>query len=246
MNERTLFLGWQDSDQRQWFPVGRLDADMARPNYRFRYVGGARRAEEEAGFPTFYEFPDMYGDYHSPELFALFRNRVIASGRADRKRYLRNLALPEHADPIEILSVNGGQRITDPYEVFPKLEKHHDGSFACRFLLHGWRHLGPSIKTRIESLEEQEELRVILEENNPKTGLAVQIQTMDGKAIGWAPRYLTKDLAAAVNASSPYSAYVVRIAPLSEPSKQPVLIEMRGFWKEYEPMADEDFIPLVE
>ena len=37
MSERTLFLAWQDGKlSRQWFPVGRLDADVDHAFYRFR------------------------------------------------------------------------------------------------------------------------------------------------------------------------------------------------------------------
>ena len=46
MNERTLYLAWQDKAQsRRWFPIGRLDADVERPRYRFRYIGGAEQAK---------------------------------------------------------------------------------------------------------------------------------------------------------------------------------------------------------
>ena len=46
MSERTLFLAWQDKgDSRQWFPVGRLDADRALSRYRsvIRAAPGERR-----------------------------------------------------------------------------------------------------------------------------------------------------------------------------------------------------------
>ena len=120
MSEKTLFLAWHDKreESRLWFPIGRLDADVERSLYRFRYTGGAKRAEKEAGFPLLVEFPELEEDYQSSELFPLFRNRVIAPGRPDRAAYLRNLDLPENANPFEILSVNGGTRVTDAYEVF--------------------------------------------------------------------------------------------------------------------------------
>jgi len=70
----------------------------------------------------------MEQDYRSMELFPLFRNRVIAHGRPDRAAYLQNLDLPEGAAPAEILSVNGGARVTDSFEVFPKLEQDADGN----------------------------------------------------------------------------------------------------------------------
>ena len=247
MSEKTLFLAWQDKRKgsRLWFPIGRLDANVEGSLYRFRYTGGAKRAEEEAGFPLLVEFPKLKQDYQSSELFPLFRNRVIAPGRLDRADYLANLDLPEDANPFEILSVNGGTRVTDAYEVFPKLVKHADGSFKCRFFLHGARHVNPPARDRIGCLKPREKLYVTLELTNPATTLAVQVQTTDYHMIGWTPRYLVTDLTAAMAETANYSAHVVRINPQPAPSKQRVLVEMRGSWDKHEPMTSEDFLPLV-
>lgn len=86
-----------------------------------------------------------------------------------------------------------------------------------------------------------------LQLTNPKTGLAVQIQTEDYHMIGWAPRYLVEDLVKAM-AESPgdYRAEVVRVNPLPAPSKQRVLIEMKARWKKHKPMSGDDFHPLAE
>ena len=247
MNTNTLFLAWQDQrkESRLWFPVGRLDVDTESPFYRFRYIRGAARAKSEAGFPLLAEFPSLDEDYRSPELFPLFQNRIMNSGRPDFADYLSGLDLPEGADPVEILAVSGGTRVTDAYEVFPKLVKRKDGSFTCRFFLHGWRHVNSSAQKRIDSLTKWADLYVTLELTNPATGLAVQIQTTDYHMIGWTPRYLVTDLVAAMADSPKYSARVVRLNPLPAPSKQRVLIEMSGRWHEHEPMASDDFRPLV-
>lgn len=245
MSSRTLFLAWQDTKTRRWFPVGQLDADVEKPIYRFRYIFGAKRAKEEVEFPPLLEFPDLHKDYQSSELFPLFRNRVIASGRPDRADYLRNIDLPDGADPIEILSVNGGSRVTDAYEVFPKLVKHDSGCFTCRFFLHGWRYANLSSQERIDRLRENENLYVTLELTNPVTQLAVQIQTEDYHMIGWAPHYLMEDLAAAMSEPPRYAAHVVQLNPQPAPSRQRVLIEMQGAWDAHEPMTGADFAPLV-
>ena len=74
MSAKTLFFAWQDNEPGQaWFPVGRLDADVERPLYRFRYIGGATRAQEEAGFPLLIEFPKLDESYESSQLFPLFQ-----------------------------------------------------------------------------------------------------------------------------------------------------------------------------
>ena len=247
MSAKSLFLAWQDTKaSRLWFPVGQLDADVEQSDYRFRYTGGAERAQEEAGFPPTFEFPDFQEDYHSSELFPIFQNRVIAHGRPDRLEYLSNLDLPENADPVMILSVNGGNRVTDTFEVFPKIEKHPDGSFCCRFFLHGLRHLNSTAQERINRLNPDEKLYVTLELTNPATALAVQLQTLDYHMIGWAPRYLVYDLTTAMaDAHENYTARVVRLNPLPTPSNQRLLVELSGRWNEHEPMSGRDFQPLV-
>ena len=247
MSTKTLFLAWQDKKpSKAWFPVGRLDADVEGSSYRFRYIDGAKRAREEVGFPLLIEFPDLNQDYQSSELFPLFQNRVMNRARPDFANYLRSLDLTEEADPIEILSTNGGHRVTDTYEVFPKIEKDDTGSFSCRFFLHGWRHINEAAIDRIDRLEQGEELYVTLELRNPATGLALQIQTKDYYMIGWAPRYLVKDLFAAI-AEGPgkFGAKVVRINPQAILLRQRALIEMYGCWNEHEPMSGKDFTPLV-
>ena len=248
MSTRTLFLAWQDKRPSEaWYPVGRLDAGVEEPGYRFRYIGGAKRAQEEGGFIPLIDFPDLEGDYQSAELFPLFQNRVMNPARPDFTDYLQRLDLTEEADPIEILSTNGGQRVTDTYEVFPRIEKDSTGSFSCRYFLHGWRHINDAAKERIDRLEQGEELCVTLELTNPATGLALQMQTKDYCMIGWAPRYLVADLVTAM-AEGPgrYGAKVVRINREAVLAKQRVLIEMRGRWNVHEPMSSGDFVPLVE
>ena len=247
MSERTLYLAWQDPGKtRRWFPVGRLDVDLDAPEFRFRYIEGAKRAKEEVGFPLAVEFPELEGDYREPVLFPTFRNRVMSPVRPDFPDHVRTLGLTEAAGPIELLSVSGGRRATDRYEVFPKLVKGRDGRFACRFFVHGWRCAPEAAVRRIDSLVADEELHVALELNNPVGRLAVQIQTADYHMIGWAPRYLIHDLATAMAESSgDYEAHIVRINRPPDPANQRILVEMSSRWERHEPMSGSDFTPLV-
>jgi hypothetical protein len=245
MNDKTLFLAWQDQGaSRAWFPVGRLD--ISRGTHRFRYIHGAERARDVAGFEPVADFPDFHRSYESDRLFALFQNRVLTPGRRDFHEYLRMLDLPDNAEPFEILEVGGGKRATDSFEVFPKIEKGPDDAFRCRFFLHGWSHVNPGAKERLHALTPGEKLYICIELTNPATQFAVQVQTEDYHMIGWAPRYLVGDLVAAIaRAGGHYAAHVVRINPMPAPSKQRVLIELRGNWPDYEPMSGPDFQPLA-
>ena len=130
MRERTLFLAWQDKGgSRAWFPIGRLDTYDESPKYRFRYIEGVKRAHNEVGFPPLWDFPDLKRDYRSAEIFPLFKNRIMSPRRPDFADYMSSLQLLKSADPFDILSVNGGYRATDHFEVFPKLVKGDGGCF---------------------------------------------------------------------------------------------------------------------
>jgi hypothetical protein len=198
------------------------------------------------GFEPLVDFPDFRQRYEASDLFPLFQNRVLAPGRRDFHEYLRMLDLPDRADPIEILSVDGGYRATDSFEVFPKIERREDGAFGCRFFLHGWRHVCEDAQRRMLSLKADDKLFVAIELTNPATQLAVQIQTEDYHMIGWAPRYLVHDLMGAIaKAPGDYKARVVQVNPVPAPSKQRLLVELCGHWPDYEPMTSDDFLPLT-
>lgn len=247
MNERTLFVAWQDRGRtREWFPVGRLDVYEPKSLYRFRYLQGAERAHQQTNFGPLYDFPDFHRPYEAPELFPFFQNRVIAPGRRDFHEYLRLLDLPDGADPIEIMSVDGGNRATDSFEVFPRIERREDGGFRCRFFLHGWRHVSEDAQRRLQLLKSGDRLYVALELTNPATRLGVQVQTADYYMVGWAPRYLVNDLVRAIaKAPGDYRARVVRVNPVPAPSRQRLLVELSGHWPDYEPMTKGDFEPLA-
>jgi hypothetical protein len=249
MNSQTLFLAWQDQAKtRRWFPIGRLDVEPPQPIYRFRYTRGAKRAEHDAGFEPLPDFPQLNREYKAAELFPLFQNRVMGPARPDFAEYIKQLGLEAgQQDPVEILSVSGGRRTTDTLEVFPKLVRQSDGSFHCRFFLHGSSHVNSASQERLEKLTSGEGLNIALELTNPATGLAVQVQTKDYFMIGWAPRYLVADLAHAIASSlGRFKARVVRVNPLPAPSRQRLLVEFHGHWPAgHEPMSADEFLPLV-
>jgi len=244
---KTLFLAWQDrGPKRAWYPIGRLEADVPASHYEFRYTKGAESAQREAGFPVLPAFPDLHRRYESSELFPLFQNRVLDSRRKDFTDYLRWLDLsPNQGDPIEILAVSGGQRQTDSLEVFPKIMKRADGSFVCRFFLHGIRHASKPAQERATQLREDESLRIAVELNNPATGVAIQLCSEDYQMLGWTPRYLVGDLVQAVAHAPVLQAKVVQVNEAGVPLNQRVLVEFSGSLPEgAEPMSSEPFQPL--
>ncbi len=245
---RTLYLSWQSKKTRHWFPVGRLDVCVVnQPWYVYRYIVGAMEAKKEANFYPLLEFPTLERAYQQPYLFPTFANRVIATNRPDRKDYLAKLGLSEDADPVDILSINGGKRVTDTYQVFPKLVKNEDSSFNCRFFLHGWKYVDKRAQDRIAALEIHENLKIRLEPENSEDRSALIILTGDDYKIGYTPRYLDTDLSYAVKSRQVESLKVVGHNTNGiVPSSQRILIEMKGTWSNYAPMEGEEFKPLVD
>ena len=248
MNMRTLYLSWQGPENRLWFPIGRLDesTENNRTTYTFRYIKGVESAKAEGGFWALPEFPDLNRAYVSDELFPIFINRVMSSRRPDRHEYLKNLDLEENADPVEILSVNGGQKVTDSFQVFPRIKKDSGGRFTCRFFLHGWRFVNEYAQAKIDSLASENKLKIIADTENSVDDSALSVYTEDNHKIGWVPRYLSKGITHAMSESPKFRAKVVRVNPLSAPSTQRVLIELCGYSGDSKPMENEAFCPLVE
>jgi hypothetical protein len=244
---RSLFLAWQ-APNRAWFPIGLLDTDVSRHYYAFRYTNGALDAKREVGFTPLPAFPDFEQRYESGELFPLFGNRVLNSHRKGFRDYLQSLDLePDTSGPIDILSVSGGERQTDSFEVFPKIEKGVDGSFACRFFLHGWRHMREDSRERAMALKPGEALGISLELTNPVTTVAIQLTTRDDyHFVGWTPRYLVEDLLLAIADGPHVGAKVVRINGDDVPPNRRVLVELSGKLPQgVEPMTAAHFQPIV-
>jgi len=225
----------------------------ARTWYRFRYIQGAKRAQDQAGFPLLVEFPKLDRNYEFGELFPVFQNRVTRPTRPDFSDYVHSLGLAESADAFDILSVSGGRRVTDPYGVFPKLKKDTDGNLTCRFFLNGSRSISKEARERITDLRENESLH--LELTRSVAGQTAQILTEDRQMIGWAPRYIAAILAAVPEKSIKFCLQVVQnnfhytdphypgIAPFANLQ---ILIEMQSNWGDCEPMSGEDFQPLAD
>ena len=243
----TLFVAWQaPGPKRAWFPIGRLDVPDEH-HYLFRYTRGAEDAHAQAGFEPLISFPKFDARYESSDLFPVFKNRVLDSSRKDFAEYLGWLNLdPAHADPIEILAITGGERQTDSLEVFPKIVMRDDRSFSCRFFLHGLRHVSEPARDRANHLAAGTPLQIAVELNNP-TGLAIQLQTADCYMIGWAPRYLVRDLIDVINVHPEVSAAVMQVNAPGAPLARRILIELKGkLPADHEPMTGGQFELIVQ
>ncbi len=249
MRSKTLYLAWRNdqvhdepSDSQSWFPIGRLDVDVGEgTNYRFRYTKGAKEAQQKVGFVPLPEFPDFEREYESPVLFPVFQNRVISRKRPDFADYVRALDLDEDADPIEILSANGGKRATDSFDVFPVPDSGIDGNFTCRFFLPGGIHVEQPAGSLVDMMRPGDKLKVLLAGKLSSGPVRLSLWTEGGLEVGRAPQYLSLD----AKPSDEWEASVVRVNPAPAPSQQRVLVELTGNLSEHEPVSGPDFQPLV-
>lgn len=251
---KSLYLAWQAPKESQkskaWFPIGRLDAEIQGSEIescRFRYIGGAKRAHEEVDFEPLVSFPDFEKDYYSEKLFPLFHNRVLSPKRADFAEYIEWLGLTkEQADPISILSVSRGIRVTDKLQTFPKIDADENGNFQLRFFAHGLRYLNKASQEKASLLQTGDELRIMVEVNNPATRVAVTLHADDYTMIGWAPRYLADDLINCIPNAPEIEATVVKVNHGHAPLNQSILIEYKGIASEdHHLMSTPDFAPLI-
>lgn len=189
---QTLYLAWQDPEDRHWFPVGCLSFDGH--VYRFVYTQGAKQSPR---FVPFGVMRDLHVVYESAVLFPLFANRLLSKTRPEYRDFLAWLDVPEHAaEPLVLLALTEGMRATDTLMVFPCPEKSSDGKYHVRFFSHGLRYVLPAVVQFIdEHLHPPAQLFLMLDPQNPHDPLAVALRNADpALLVGYCPRFLTADV----------------------------------------------------
>jgi hypothetical protein len=234
---KTVYLAWRSPIAR-WYPVGRLQWDGAR--YEFRYIRGSERAEREAGFRPLIEFRRFEANYSARALFPTFENRIPAPSYPEYRAYMAWLCLSSDADQMDILARNGGQRATDMFEVFPRAEP-VDGRYRAEVFVHGLRHRTDAERARAEALDIDE--RLVLEHEPSNAGgdvLAVRTESQDKIHLGYMPRFLCADLHKLGVAN--VSATVIRVNPPPTPMQFRVLVRLEAGWPlNFEPCSGEDY-----
>lgn len=210
----TLFVAWQSPKVRSWFTVGQLSYTFER--YRFQYTKGALLACSH-GFVEFSAFPDLYVTYESERLFPFFGNRLLSRGRREYDDFVRWVSRHESSnDPMVLLAVSGGTRMTDSLELFPKPEIDHNGDYHVHFFLHGLSHMPASAVARAEQLKEGERLLIMKDVQNEVDSLALMLRTegshdQDIYFVGYFPRYLAREFSPVLDYSQYAPVQVLRV-----------------------------------
>ena len=231
-----------------WTPVGRLD--RTDDGYRFAYLKGAAEHDEFRPFP---EMPNLKQVYESESLFPLFANRLLSRSRPEYEAFLEwgGFDPADPPDPISILSVTGGHRATDHYEVFAPPCADHEGCFVSKLFVHGMRYVSKDTLGQIETLEPGEKLGMLLDVNNDFDDRAVAVRMRrerDNHLIGYVPRYLARDIWRLCLKCDPnfVQLSVLRVNP-DAPLQHRLLCKVRCCWPSgFRPLDGEAFQPIVE
>ena len=241
---KTLFLAWEGSGSRSWFPIGRLTFN--RKEYQFNYTNGVREAKDKCGFEPLPSFPDFHKVYTSQKLFPLFSNRVMPRSRPDYPEFVQWLNIPQHEDdPIALLARSGGKRVTDNFEVFPCPEPDENGRYRIHFFAHGLRHLPKPAIERINGLQVGELLYLAHEFQNRYDSSALLLCTEDHWIVGYCPRYLCGDFFQLI--SQHRELVRVEVDRLNEPPTPlqfRLLCKMTADWRDFRPFSSPMYQPV--
>lgn len=243
---KTLFLAWQDSKSRIWFPIGRLTYDGE--NYQFVYTRGVEEAKAKSGFQTLYSFPDINKVYTSTQLFPLFSNRVMRRSRPDYKNYVEWLNIPQNQDdPIAILARSGGTKATDNFEVFPCPEPDNNGLYHVHFFVRGLRYFPNSAIERIYYLKKSELLYLDHDIQNPRDPNALLLRTEDNYIIGYCPRFIAPDVIKLLQENQKLvHVHVERVNLSPTPLQLRLLCNLTAEWhKDFCPFSSYEYQPIT-
>lgn len=247
---QSLFVTWRSGGDGRghWGPVGRLDRDAF--GFRFVYLQGARSLP---GFVPFAGMPDLEEVYHSDTLFPLFANRLMAPRRPEYPAYLSwsGFRADSAPDPLAILGVTAGRRITDQVEMFPCPSRDSQGRYCCDFFVHGIRWSAPTAIDRVAGLMPGDRLLLRHEPDNvadPNAVAVLTTRTAEGDSIGYVPRYLCADvLSLQALAGNELVCVSVLQVNRAAPLQQRLLCRLSSPWPaafetcsgiEYQPIAD--------
>ena len=241
---KTLFLAWEGSGSRSWFPIGRLTFN--RKEYQFNYTNGVREAKDKCGFEPLPSFPDFHKVYTSQKLFPLFSNRVMPRSRPDYPEFVQWLNIPQHEDdPIALLARSGGKRVTDKFEVFPCPEPDEKGRYRIHFFAHGLRHLPKPAIERINGLQVGELLSLAHEFQNRHDPSALLLCTEDHWIVGYCPRYLCGDFFQIISQDRELVRVEVdRLNQPPTPLQFRLLCKMTADWGDFRPFSSQMYQPV--
>lgn len=208
---KRLLVSRQDAESRGFRRIGVLACTG--DEYTFVYEGDVERALP--GLPL--------GRVHTSQtLFPIFAERVMHPMRPDLPQALARLGLTPDAGPFEVLSISGGGRTGDTYELTPLPEA---GPVELPFLVHGVRHLSADEQSRIDLLAAGQALQLVEEPSNVANERALLV-TDDGTKLGYVPDPLLDYVHDLIEQD--HSLTVARVNPAEAGLHLRLLVVLRG------------------
>lgn len=189
---KNLYVAGQNEVTREWIPVAELR--QIDNGYELRYTKGAQRLP---GFTGLSRMQALDKSYYSRSLFPFFSNRVIPKSRPEFTSYVRWLGLETApSSPMDLLSVTGGSRATDNYELVapPRVI---DGALELDFFLRGLRYLPAAVLSQVSDIQENAGVFLMKDVQNKidQNALAIRVEQPSSMLLGYVPRYYARGIA---------------------------------------------------
>jgi len=241
---RRLYVAWQDGETREWIPVALLTE--AEAGFSLRYTRGARRCTGFAGLGRMNELGKIY---YSPTLFPFFQNRVISKSRPEYKSYLSWLGLTNVTDdPLSVLSVTGGLRATDSFELVPA--PHKEGNkLVLNFFPRGLRHMPTATLAAIAVLTPGTRLYLLRDIQNSFDPKALLLRSdAPNVLIGYLAKYYGAGLEQLLAINAQDIVVTVKRVNIDAPLDMRLLCTLTGPWSESFQLleSEDDFSPWTD
>lgn len=187
---KYIYLAWQDQNTRGWHVIGQLL--RTDKGYEFRYTSGVKNI---SSFSALANMPEHEKVYSSPELFSLFKNKLMPKSRPDYTDYMSWMGIgkEDSVDELDVLAISGGERETDFFRIIPVPEKNAHDVYSFKFFVNGLSHMDDNAKQRVQKLNKGERLYLAYDFQNEKDHLALFLRTDAPPClIGYIPAYFTK------------------------------------------------------
>lgn len=236
---KELIVAWQNPNNRNWIPIGRLQHKNNKYIFKYTY-----EAKQEKDFVPFRSMNNLFDSYVSDELFPQFLNRLLPKSRPEYSDYLNWLDFKEDKiDPFDELARTSGIKATDSLQLFP-IPENENGMYEVTFFSHGIRHLPESYIDRVRHLNYGNKLYLMKDIQNKFDSNALVLRTDDPtEIVGYCPRFFVFDFVKLLdkNGASNVHVSVVKVN-LNSPFQFRLLCKFSTIWpSNFVPFQDKAF-----
>lgn len=235
----SIYILWQDQYSKLWHPVAKLTHENNL--YRLNYTKGANSSKNFVPFPNMEKLDSIY---ESQELFPFFQNRIMPKSRPEFRSIINWLDMtPDTFDPLDYLSVTGGERKTDNYRIL-KLPDLINGKFVFNFLVSGIHYLEIENQEKIKNLSNNLELDYIYETDNPVDPNAIKLVDKEsGTFVGYCPRYLVNDFKKLLDQNPEFSHFKIKKLNINAPASYRMVCSFESLESEhYKPLNFNEYL----